>query len=490
MYIGVDIGTSSVKSVTIDNEGVIYDIQQIAYQIYSPESDFQEQNPEEIFEATMKVLQGSIHFLSDANKNISSVCFSAAMHSLMAVDLAGKPMTNLITWADSRAKKMADDLRNTEEGRNIYLQTGTAIHAMSPLCKLLWFKDQKANLLNDAHKFIGIKEYLFFKLFGVYVIDYSLASATGLFDVFGLAWHLKSLQLIGIEATKLSTPVPTTTIFRLAPDAAFLAGLPPETPFVIGASDGCLANLGAGAVNNGEIATTIGTSGAIRMTSDKPFTDPQMRTFCYITDENLYAIGGAINNGGIAVAWLSETFPPNIIAEKDIYQSIFELAATVPAGAEGLVFLPFLLGERAPIWNSDAKGVFFGIQKKHTQSHFYRSVLEGIMFSLLSVEKAFEQEQHTAIYATGGFTKTDFWVQMMADIFNRKIIVPNSSESASVGACLLAMKALGEIKNWQEVKKIIQIEKEFYPKQENTTLYLQNFALYQKLCAALSPLFA
>lgn len=482
MYIGIDIGTSSVKAVAIDSQGIILDIQQISYPIFSLQAGFQEQNPDEIFEATLQVLQQIVELAQKSKKEIKAVCFSAAMHSLMAVDEQGRPLTNLITWADSRAKQVADNLRNTETGKQIYQRTGTAIHAMSPLCKLLWFKENQADLIEKAYKFIGIKEYVFFKLFGEYVIDYSLASATGLFDIFDLKWHEKSLQLIGIEENKLSKAVSSTTIFQ---SLHFH-----NIPFIIGASDGCLANLGAGAVNEGEIAATIGTSGAIRMTVNQPFTDEQMRTFCYITDENLYVVGGAINNGGIVMQWLAETFPPNNVAVADVYQSIFDLAATVPAGAEGLIFLPYLLGERAPIWNEDAKGVFFGIQKKHTQAHFYRAVLEGIMLSLYSVGKVFDTNKTTEIYATGGFTKSDFWLQIMADIFERKITVPHSSESTAIGACLLAMKALGEIQDWKEAKKIILINKEFFPKTENFAVYTQNFEIFDKLYIALKPLFS
>lgn len=483
MYIGVDIGTSSVKAVAIDNQGVIYDIQQVSYPIFSVQAGFQELNPDEIFEATMHVLERIVLFSSHSKTQIKSVCFSTAMHSLMAVDEQGCPLTNLITWADSRAKQIADKLRNTEDGKQIYQRTGTAIHAMSPLCKLLWFKENQVDLLEKAYKFIGIKEYVFFKLFGEYVIDYSLASATGLFDIFDLKWYANSLQLIGIEENKLSKAVPSTAIFH---SSLYF----PDLPFVIGASDGCLANLGAGAVNEGEIAATIGTSGAIRMTVSQPFTDKQMRTFCYITDQNMYVIGGAINNGGIVLQWLAETFPPNNVAKKDVYQSIFNLAASVPAGAEGLIFLPYLLGERAPIWNEDAKGTFFGIQKKHTQAHFYRAVLEGIIFSLYSVGSVFGADKTTKIYATGGFTKSDIWVQMMADIFDRRIAVPNSSESTAIGACLLAMKALGEIQDWKEAKKIILVNKEFFPKTENTLVYAQNFEIFEKLYLALKPLFS
>jgi gluconokinase len=483
MYIGVDIGTSSVKAVSIDNKGVTRNIQQIPYSIFSSSPDFQEQDPEEIFYATVKVLKDILADNEDNRHQIKAISFSAAMHSLVAIDTTGKPLTQLITWADSRAKQIADNLRETDLGKQIYRQTGTAIHAMSPLCKLLWFKEHQPNLIAEAYKFIGIKEYVFFKLFGEYVIDFSLASATGLFDVFHLKWYKDSLQLIGIEENKLSTPVATTAIFQTKKFPEFA-----NLNFIIGASDGCLANLGAGAVEEGQIATTIGTSGAIRMTSSQAFADEQMRTFCYYTVDNQYVIGGAVNNGGIILQWLRETFSPN-----ETVENIFQSAKNISAGSEGLVFLPYLLGERAPIWDSSAKGVFFGIGKNHTQSHFYRAVLEGIMFALYSVGKVFKEiqsaQKEPCIYATGGFTKSDFWVQMMADIFNQKILVPNSSESTAIGACILAMKALGEINEWEEAQKMIPIEKEFLPDEANHTVYMKNFSVFEKLYLALKPFF-
>lgn len=494
MYIGVDIGTSSVKAVAIDNQGNIHAIKQIAYKIFSPKPDYQEQNPNEIFEATIQVIKQAMAEVGE----VSIVAFSAAMHSLMAVDEKHKPLTNLITWADNRAKQIADNLRNTTLGKQIYQHTGTAIHAMSPLCKLLWFRENQPQLIEKAHKFIGIKEYIFARLFDEYVIDYSLASATGLFDIFSLDWFEESLALIGISEDKLSKPVDTVSIFQIKEskklDYQEFVGI----KFVIGASDGCLANLGTGAVQEGEVAATIGTSGAIRMTTYQPFVDEQMRTFCYYTTDNQYIIGGAINNGGIIVQWLREAFFPN---EK--LGNVFLLADSVPAGAEGLIFLPYLLGERAPIWDSSARGVFFGIGKNHTQAHFYRAVLEGVMYALYSVGKVFgeyklqsspliphqENETSNSIYASGGFTKSSFWVQMMADIFNQKIIVPNSSESTAIGACLLAMKGLGDVNNWNEAKKLIPKEKEFLPNQEKHLAYMKNFGVYEKLYSTLKPLF-
>lgn len=501
MYVGIDIGTSSVKAVAMDKQGNVQVLKQISYAIFSPQEGFQEQNPDEIWEATWQII-------SNIDIEITAISFSSAMHSLMAVDASGKPLTNLITWADSRAKEIADELRNSTLGKEIYRQTGTAIHPMSPLCKLLWFKENIPDLFSKAHKFIGIKEYIFFKLFGEYVVDYSIASATGLFDVFNLRWHQKSLKLIGIEEDKLSKPVPTTTSYtplsvwatlRSSMPLSVLSSqttspLPLQTTFIIGASDGSLANLGSGAFSDGEIAATIGTSGAIRMTREQPMTDEQMRTFCYYTDENQYIIGGAINNGGIILQWLYEDFS-SLKASGESIEKIFELAAPIPEGAEGLLFLPYLFGERAPIWDANAKGAFFGIQKRHTQAHFFRAVIEGVIFALLSVGKVFENEEianskEKVIYATGGFTKTDFWVQMMADIFNQKVVVPDSSEGTAIGACILAMKALGEIKTLKEAKNLIKIEKTFLPNQETYVVYRKNFEIFERLYQVLKPVFS
>jgi gluconokinase len=482
MHVGIDIGTSSVKAVAIDRQGKTQVLNQIAYSIFSSQNGFQEQDPDEIWEATRQIIKG-------LGIKPTSICFSSAMHSLMAVDREGKPLTQLITWADGRAKNIADDLKNSDIGTKIYRQTGTAIHAMSPLCKLLWFKENQPELLIGAYKWIGIKEYICFKLFGKYAIDYSIASATGLFDVFNLKWNQKSLEIIGISEDKLSKPVPTTTLLS----ASSTLPVSSQTTFVIGASDGSLANLGSGAFAEGEIAATIGTSGAIRMTSAVPMTDEKMRTFCYYTDENQYIIGGAINNGGIILQWLHESFSNLKVKEESITQ-IFALAAQAPTGTEGLIFLPYLFGERAPIWDANAKGVFFGIQKKHTQAHFFRAVLEGIMFALYSVGKVLEDEnfvrgKEKVIYATGGFTKTDFWVQMLADIFNQRVIVPNSSEGTAIGACILAMKALGEITQLSEARHLIRTEKVFFPNPQAHQIYQKNFEIFEKLYTALKPLF-
>ncbi len=235
------------------------------------------------------------------------VSFSSAMHSLIAVDEALRPLTPCITWADNRSAGYVKPVKEQLNGHEIYMRTGTPIHPMSPLLKLLWFRDHRPELFAAAYKFIGIKEYVFARLFGEYVIDHSLASATGLFNLRSLDWDSEATALCGVRREQLSRPVPTTHVMQglRAEDAARL-GLAADTPFVVGASDGVLANLGAGAFEPGIYSVTIGTSGAVRGVVREPVTDPKGRLFCYALKEDFWVVGGAINNGGIMFRWVRD----------------------------------------------------------------------------------------------------------------------------------------------------------------------------------------
>ncbi|MGF7396316.1 FGGY family carbohydrate kinase [Thermoanaerobacterium thermosaccharolyticum] len=215
-----------------------------------------------------------------------------------------------------------------------------------------------------------MKEYVFYKLFGKYYIDYSIASATGLFNIYNMKWNKQSLDVVGINEERLSSPVPATYIVKnLKSEYAYYMNIDSKTPFVIGASDGCLSNLGVNAIKPGNAAVTIGTSGAIRIMSDKPKCDEKERVFSYVLTENHYVVGGAVNNGGVALRWFIDNFASDKVemAKKlsiDIYDYVIEKASEVPAGSLGLLFLPYILGERAPYWNANAKGAFFGINIK------------------------------------------------------------------------------------------------------------------------------
>lgn len=487
--IGLDIGTSSTKAIAFDLLGNVISKCNIGYSILNPKSSWSEQDPEELFNATISTIKCVVNENLKNNNKLIGVSFSSAMHGIMAVNENGDKLTDCIIWADTRSTEHSERIKNSKVGHEIYMKTGTPIHPMSPLCKLAWMKDNMKEVFKNTYKFISIKEYVFFKLFGKYVVDYSVASATGLFDIYELAWNKNSLEVAGVSEDKLSKPVsPTKAYSGMDNKYAELMGIHKDTPFIIGGSDGCLANLGANAVKPGDAAVTIGTSGAIRIISDKPKNDESERIFSYILTEDHFVLGGPVNNGGIIFRWFRDNFSQTELLKSeslgiDTYELLTEVASKVPAGANGLIFLPYLLGERAPHWDANSKGVFFGINITHKREHFLRALLEGIMFGIYSVGKALEETTGNidAIYATGGFVRSELWVQMLADIFNKKVVIAESYESSCLGAVVLGMKALGLIDNIEEVEKLVPISKTYEPNIENHEVYMKTFEIYERL---------
>ncbi|MGN2369202.1 MULTISPECIES: gluconokinase [unclassified Clostridium] len=487
--IGVDIGTTSTKSIAFDMEGNVLTKCNIEYPLYNPHPSWSEQNPEEIFRAVLNGIKHVVQENDIKNNKLLGISFSSAMHSVIAIDKAGNPLTNCIIWADTRSNKYSDELKNSDIGQEIYMRTGTPIHPMSPLCKLCWLRDNAKDVFNNTEKFISIKEYVFYKLFNQYIVDYSIASATGIFDIYDLKWNKKALEYIGISEEKLSKPVPTTYVINGLSDIyAEYMKISTETNFIVGGSDGCLANLGANAIKDGDAAVTIGTSGAIRVISKNPKNDISRRIFSYILTEEHYVLGGAVNNGGIIYRWFRDNFSSvETDAAKSLNIDPYDIlnleASKVKPGAEGLIFLPYLLGERAPHWDANSKGVFFGVNIKHKREHFLRSVLEGVMYGIYDVGKALEETTGpiNTIYATGGFVRSELWVQILADIFNKKVVIAESYESSCLGAAIIAMKALNMINDIEKIESLIPISKVFEPNIENHKVYIENFKIYKKL---------
>lgn len=491
--IGVDIGTTSTKSVLFRKDGSMVARHGIEYPLFSPTPLTAEQDPEEIFQAVIQTVKKVIQKSDVSSDDILFVSFSSAMHSLIAVNEQGKPLTNCITWADNRSAQWAEKIKDEWNGHEIYLRTGTPIHPMSPLSKLTWLRHEKNDLFASAHKFISIKEYIFYKLFNEYVIDYSIASATGLFNLKELNWDEEALHVAGVTPDRLSNPVPTTyKIEGLDQDFAVEMGLNPSTPFIVGASDGVLSNLGVNAIDPGVVAVTIGTSGAIRTVTDKPVTDPKGRIFCYALTEDKWVIGGPVNNGGMIFRWIRDQLGASEVeAAKrlgmDPYDLLTEIASRVKPGADGLLFHPYLAGERAPLWDANARGSFFGLGLHHKKEHLIRAVLEGVIFNLYTVLLALEEliGEPTQIQATGGFARSELWRQMMADIFNQKLSVPESFESSCLGAVILGLYGLGEIDSLDVVKEMVGTTNHHTPNPENVEIYKELAPIFVRVSRVL-----
>jgi gluconokinase len=473
-FIGVDIGTTSTKTVAFSAEADILASRSVGYSIQHPQADRSEQDPNEIFEAVITGIRSVI--TARPGDHPVLVSFSAAMHSLIAVDRLGKPLTACIIWADNRASAIADRIHEEGMASSWYEDSGVPVHAMSPLCKLIWLRENQPALFKATDRFIGIKEFIFHRLFGVYVVDTSVASATGLLDIRQLQWHSPLLDYAGLLKEQLPALVAPSAQFQLPVDSPFLRGVLSvlsDTKFIIGGSDGGLANLGSGATGKNNMAVSIGTSSAARIVADKPYLDPQMRTFCYHLNKDSYIIGGAGNNGAVLLQWLRES----LLKTDTGIGALLSEAATVAPGAEGVRVLPYVLGERAPIWDAHAKAAFIGFDVRHNRAHLVRAAMEAIVYSVYGTGRILtEQAKITHIHATGGFTQTPAWVQILADVFNCRVLVSDAVEASALGAVMVGLDALG-LPAFQTSLST----KEYLPDESAHSIYLQGFEKMEKL---------
>jgi gluconokinase len=480
---GVDIGTGSTKAVAINTGGKVIAASQFYYSTNSPQPGYSEQDPEIIWQAFVNCINEIIRKVQHVPIAVS---FSSAMHSLLVIGNKDVAITPLITWADTRSEKIAEDIRKSVGAEKIYKATGTPIHSMSPLCKIKWLKENEQQIFKDAFKFISIKEFIWYRLFNSYQVDYSIASATGLFNIKNLAWNKLSLQLCDITASRLSEIVPTDFIRKdLNPSIAATLHLPADTTFCIGSSDGCLANIGSYAIEQGIAALTIGTSGAVRIAGAKRVDNYSAMIFNYVLDKKTFISGGPINNGGNVLKWLFQTFLNNKHLSENDYDVFFKIIETIPAGCQGLLFLPYLFGERAPVWDEKASGVFFGIKSYHTNAHFLRAALEGICFALKNILEIIEAATVliTQINVSGGFVHSKTWMQILADVSGKKIYLEQTEDASSLGAALFYMKAKNIINDYSSIRpdRNVMIE----PVESNHTVYEKYYSVFKTLYGSL-----
>ncbi|UFH53781.1 gluconokinase [Spirosoma sp. KNUC1025] len=478
--VGVDVGTTNVKALAMPS-----DLSQIIAHAsaplttLNPEPGYAEQSPDEIWSAFVQVMSEVSREVAQRGHTITHVAFCTAMHSLLPMEADGKPTGNAILWSDNRAEAEAASLRSAKAdlGKAIYKETGTPIHPMIPLCKLAWMREHDPRLLRRTAHFGSIKEFLWHKLTGEFEIDFSIATATGLFDESKRSWSPKALEFAGVRADQLSTPVPTTyqRPYQPRPETAGI-GLPNDVSLVIGASDGCLANLGAGAIKPRTATLTIGTSGAIRQTVRKPLRDAEIRLFCYYLDEGYYVVGGPTNNGGNVLEWVSEK-----LTQQDT-KTVLDEASTIPPGSDGLLFLPYLQGERAPLWNAAVRGAYLHVDWQHSRAHFVRAALEGVLFNLLNINELLTKHTGSArvIHANGGFAQSTFWVQMLADMAGIPVRLNASNESGSMGAILLTLKAIGEVKTLDEAAERVAFGDTFEPDLARHKAYRAAFKQWEE----------
>jgi gluconokinase len=477
--IGIDIGTGSVKAIAMNNACEVITRAQRYYPSASG-ANTTEQDPLDVWETFNKCLEQVIELMQYAPVAVS---LSAAMHSIFPVDDKGRPLTKAILWSDTRSSAIAKDLRESERGKTIFNATGTPVHAMSPLCKIGWLKEFEPSVFQSASKFISLKEFIWFNLFGEYKVDHSIASATGLFNIHSLQWEGEALAFAGIATHQLSQPVSTSysRVLNIHKDIFWKPYY--GTVFYIGASDGCLANLGSRALDSSVAVISLGTSAAVRVTVKQPVVQAEPIFFNYILDSQRFVCGGGINNGGNVIQWLLQNTlagDPSI----NTYEDVFALISSVAPGSNGLICLPYLHGERAPVWDEESCGVYFGIRPVHNRAHFARAGVEGICFALHQILILLEAHcgPVDTVVVSGGLAQHGSMVQMLADITAKKIIRHHDDASLS-GAAFLALKEMGILTDYTQIP--VSGWEMVVPKKENKMVYREYFKVYRNLYPAL-----
>ncbi|MDO5499438.1 MAG: gluconokinase [Propionibacteriaceae bacterium] len=445
IIVGVDIGTTAAKATAfrIGGPGGAVALAAHEYPLQQPLPDRQIQDPETIMGAAQGAMRRVVAEVG--RENVAALACSTAMHGLVGLDADERPLTELITWADSRAVEQAHDLMGTGEAKDLHRRSGTPVHPMSPLVKLMWFAEHEPELCHQVRWWLDLKGWLLWNLTGEIVIDLSCASGTGLLDLTTRTWRTSSLDLAGVSIEQLPRIIPTTAVLPLGPVPARAIGLPAGLPVIAGAGDGPLGNLGTGALSPGVAGLSLGTSGALRTVVEEPDVDAEGRLFCYALTEDAWVVGGAISNGGIIGRWVLDLVGFTDDAE------LAKLAERVPVGAEGLVMVPMLLAERAPLWDPTLHGSLLGLRRFHGRPHLARASIEGVALMMSAIADSLNEfGQLRSIRATGGVFRSQIWANVLASMLEIPLHVLSGPGGSALGAAALGAIGLGRATGLEE----------------------------------------
>ena len=441
VMVGLDVGTTGVKAAAFAPGSSWRRVAIREYGLLQPAPGQEVQDPRAILTAAGDALAECV--AASRGADVLAVSLTTAMHGLLGLDAQMQPLTRLITWADARALEEARALHRSGQATELHRRTGVPVHPMSPLTKLMWFARHEPGTLAQARWWAGLKDYILAWLTGRLVTELSSASGTGLLDMATRAWSPEAIELAGVSARQLPEILPTTAVLSLTPAAAALTGLPAGTPVVTGAADGPVGNLGTGAIAPGVAGLSLGTSGAVRMAVAQPCVDTRGALFCYALTDAIWVVGGAISNGGGIVRWAGRALAPDVQAAGGD-PAVLELAAGAPAGGDGLVMLPYLLAERAPLWDPSLPGAYLGLRREHTRAHLVRAAVEGVAMQLRAiVERLDEIQPVTAVRATGGALRSQLWRQVLAAALDRPLSIVGDAEGTALGAAALGLVAIG-----------------------------------------------
>ncbi|MCX7750367.1 MAG: xylulokinase [Candidatus Bipolaricaulota bacterium] len=481
-----DLGTTGDKAVAIDLQRGQISTAFASYETVSPFPASAEQDPRAWWEAvcqTSHAILASGHFHPS---EVAAVAFSGQMMGCLPVDAGGTPLRRAIIWADQRATQEAQNLVARVGLEEIYRTTGHRVGPAYSGPKMAWLRTHEPSCYAKTYKFLQAKDFVVHLLTGTWVTDYSDAGGTGLLNLAAKEWSPSLVQALDLELDKLPTPVSSLTVVgEVTRSASRVTGIPAGTPVVIGGGDGVCATAGAGVTQAGEGYVYLGSSAWVAGLSPTPCLDPQMRTFSWVyLDPRVYSPNGTMHNAGAAVDWVRK-----LLGLAD-FSALEEEAARSLAGADGLLFLPHLRGERSPFWNPAARGAFVGLSSHTARAHVCRAALEGVAFNLKAIAEALHESGVAlpTLRVIGGGAKSTVWCQILADVLGCTIQrVAYPLEATAWGAAAAGAVGVGLAPDLTHAtQRLITVEASFTP--VNPEAYQAQYALFLELYKQLFPL--
>ena len=494
--LGIDIGTSACKAALFDRKGQVLAAANGEYPVYYPEEGWAEQNPEEWWSAVCEAVRQVIRKAGIQPEEIAGVGIDGQSWSAIAIDKGGKVLTNTPIWMDTRAQSICDRL-NEEIGEDeIFRIAGNSLQPSYTTAKILWYKENLPEVYCKIYKILQSNSYIAFKLTGQISQDLSQGYGLHCFDMRTGQWDEEMCRKMGIPRDFLPEIVPSDRIIgTVTKKAAEESGLAEGTPVAAGGLDAACGTLGAGVIHSGETQEQGGQAGGMSICIEKYQADPRLILGFHVIPGKWLLQGGTTGGGGV-MRWFEREFADyeRLMREQTGISSLDqlnEIAEKVTPGCDGLVFLPYMAGERSPIWNPYAKGVFYGLDFSKTKGHMVRACMEGVAFSLRhNLETAEEAGAKAEILrAMGGSANSLLWTQIKSDVTGKTMAVPASDTATTLGAALLAGVGTGFYKDYEEaVAETVKVTRKHQPDPEKKAVYDKNYETYLELYRSLSGL--
>lgn len=494
-----DLGTTGNKASLFNNAGEALASSFFGYDTEFAQVNWAEQNPEDWWQAVCVSTKELLSQARVSENDIACITFSGQMMGCVAVDAKARALRNAIIWADMRAEEEAEFLIEKAGWEETYRITGHRASSSYSGAKFLWIRNNQPDLFSQAHKFIHAKDFIVARLTGNFVTDYSDASGMNLYDLKKKDWSDQILAAIELDRDRLpDLHASTDVVGEVLPRVAEEVGLAPGTPVVIGGGDGSCAAVGAGVVRQGSAYNYIGSSSWIGIATSEPILDPKMRTFTWAhLVPDMFSPTGTMQAAGGSYQWVRNVVcePEMLAAEKldlDSYELMNMQVEGSPPGANDLLFFPYLLGERSPRWNPNARGVYFGLTMQHTRRDIIRATLEGITLNLKVILDAFEEQGANieAMRVIGGGAQGSVWRRIMADIYEKPIVRPALlAEATSMGAALAGGIGVGIFPDFNFAETLTPIVDEIHPNPELQPLYDRLYSIFNQAYEAFEPLY-